>query len=139
MDELAVKALIIGISIFVTLIITTMVIGEFFQINQIYKSMGETDISFEAHFNELDKFNDATNEFNGLDVKNYIKKYENNDSVVVCVEDVCEDINLDAICNTKYNVGACSDQYSAKIEAINNGYKITFSLRSNLLGKARFT
>lgn len=129
MDELAVKALIIGISIFVTLIITTVVITEFFQIGQIYKSVGETDVSFESQFDEFNKFNDATNEFNGLDVKNYINKYKNDDRIDVCVDDECEDIELEDICDTETNISGCSDQYSASLEQTDRGYKINFALR----------
>lgn len=127
MDEIAVKTLIIGVGIFVTILITTVIIGEFFQINQIYKSVGETDVSFESRFNELDKFNDSTNEFNGLDVRNYIKKYEDNASIDVCVNDVCEDINIDNICNKESNLNGCSEMYSSKLEKTTKGYKIVFS------------
>lgn len=126
MDEIAVKALIIGVGIFITIVITTVVIAEFFQINQIYKSVGETDVSFESQFNELDKFNDSTNEFNGLDVKNYIKKYENNESIEVCVNGVCEDINIHSICDKESNLSGCSDPYRAELEKTNKGYRIIF-------------
>lgn len=126
MDELGIKALIIGVGIFVTVLITTVLIAEFFQINQIYKSVGETNVSFESNFNELDKFNDSTNEFNGLDVKNYIKKYENNPTVEVCVDDVCGDIDLNRICNREVNISGCSDRYTASLEKTNKGYKIVF-------------
>lgn len=121
MDEIAVKALLTGVGIFVTLIIVTVVIMEFFQIGQIYKHVGETDVSFESQFNEFDKFNDTNNIFNGLDVKNYIKKYVDDDSVEVCIDDKCSDINLN---NINY-----ANEYKASLEETTKGYRIIFSLR----------
>ena len=101
MDEIASKAIIIGVSIFVTLIIITVLIFEFTQIKDIYRVTAETDVTFEAKLNEFDKYRDSNNYFNGLDVKNTIEKYKNDDTVDVCIklgeettcnDYVCEDI-----------------------------------------------
>lgn len=122
MEETGVKALLIGVSIFITLIIVTVVIMEFFQIGEIYKSVGETNVSFESKFDEFSKFNDSNNIFNGVNVKNYIKKYKNDDSVDVCINSICNDnININIINN--------SDEYTPTLEETNKGYKIVFSIR----------
>lgn len=122
MDEIATKALIIGVSIFVTLIIITVVIFEFTQIKEIYKGVGETDISFEERLDEFDKYRDSNNVFLGLDVKNTLEKYKNNNVVDVCVEqggiDVCEDVTIN---EQDYN-----KQYVSTFEEIGSKYKITF-------------
>lgn len=133
MDEIAVKALLIGVGVFITILITTVIIAEFFEIRQIYASVAETDISFESKFDELDKFKDPTNEFSGLDVKNYVKKYENNDRIYVCIDEKCEDDirgtdYLKQICDRDIDGGIknCSDIYRSTFEETNVGYKITF-------------
>jgi len=129
-DEIAVKALLVGVGVFITIIITTLIIAEFFEIRQIYKHVAETDVSFESKFDELSKFRDPSNEFRGIDVKNYIKKYKNDGRIELCVEEKCEDeIDLKAICDKEIDGGIknCSDIYNAKFEDTNVGYRITFN------------
>ena len=87
MDEIGTKAIIIGVSIFVTLIIVTVLVFEFTQIQDIYKVTAETNITFEDRLDEFDKYRDSTNYFNGLDVKNTIEKYYNDKTVEVCIKD----------------------------------------------------
>ena len=70
MDEIATKSIIIGVSIFITLVIVTILIFEFTQIRSIYKTTAETNVSFEDRLDEFDKYRNSTNYFNGLDVKN---------------------------------------------------------------------
>lgn len=117
MDEIGSKALLLGVGIFVTLIIVTVIVLEFFQIEQIYKNVGEVDISFESQFDELNKFRD-NNIFNGLDVKNYIKKYADNKSIEVCLQSMCSDIDINSI---NY-----ATEYTANLEEIPTGYRIIF-------------
>lgn len=87
MDEIVTKALIIGVSIFVTLLIVTVLIFEFTQIRDIYKVTAETNITFEERLDEFNKYRDSSNYFNGLDVKNTIEKYRNDKTVDVCLEE----------------------------------------------------
>lgn len=124
MEEVGVKALVIGVSIFVTLVIVGVVILEITHIGEIYKHVGETNVSFESKFNELDKFNDPNNEFNGLDVKNYINKYREEDAVEVCLESAlsCGDmISVDSIID--------SDLYKATLDSINSTHRIVFEIK----------
>ena len=124
MDEIATRAIIIGISIFITLIIVTVVIFEFSQIQKVYKVTAETDVTFEERLNEFDKYKDSNNDFRGLDVKNTISKYEYDDSVEVCVQEAalkCSDIIIE---ESDYN-----KKYSASLEEMNNINRIIFRER----------
>ena len=91
MDEISTKAIIIGVAITVTLLIVTTIILEFNEISKIYKSVSETEVSFESRLNELDKFRDSNNIFYGIDVKNTWEKYKNDKTVVVCFKGHCTD------------------------------------------------
>ena len=109
MDEIVTKALIIGVSIFITLIIVTVLILEFTQIKDIYRITAESNITFEQRLDEFDKYRDSSNYFNGLDVKNTIEKYRNDKSVEVCID---EDGTID-----------CSDTITVPRENYNKEYK----------------
>jgi len=118
LEELGVKALLIGVAIFVTLLITSIVMLEFFQIGEIYKHVGEVNPSFEERFDKLDKFRNVNNVFTGLDVKNYINKYKNDNNIKVCLDNgTCDDPN-----NIPYN-----EEYSPGLESTGNKYIITFT------------
>ena len=126
MEEIGVKTIVIAVSIFITLIILTILILEFSHISEIYKNVGETNVSFEAKFDELDKFRDSNNTFTSLDVINYIKKYEEDKSVQVCVKSSCNDTNNISMLSdyeTSYN------EYYAILETTNEGYKIVFNIK----------
>ena len=126
MEEIGVKTIVIAVSIFITLIILTILILEFSHISEIYKNVGETNVSFEAKFDELDKFRDSNNTFTSLDVINYIKKYEEDKSVQVCVKSSCNDTNNISMLSdyeTRYN------EYYAILETTNEGYKIVFNIK----------
>lgn len=108
MNELSVKAIVIGVSIFVTVIILTVIVFEFTEIQRLYSNVAQTDVSFESRLDEFDKYRDSNNDFNGLDVRNTLKKYEYESQVSVCVNDgrteICDD-NIDEdklIYNKKY-------------------------------------
>ncbi len=123
MDDIVTKALIIGVSIFVTLIVATVLILEFTQIKDIYRGVAETNIRFEDRLNEFDKYKDSNNYFNGLDVKNTIEKYKNDEGVQVCVISggnmVCDD-TLE-IAEEKYK-----EEYKSYIDEENSILKIVF-------------
>lgn len=121
MDEIATKAIIIGVSIFVTLIIVTVLVFEFTQIRNLYKVTAETDITFEERLDEFDKYRDSNNYFNGLDVNNTIKKYKKDPTVDVCItEEDVENCSDDLIISTenykkKYIVNMTEDNAKYKI------------------------
>ena len=121
MDEITTKALIIGVSIFVTLIVVTVIIFEFTQIKDIYKGVGETNVSFESNLDEFDKYRDSNNVFSGIDVKNTLAKYKNNKLVEVCVKQAelkCTDVTIN---ESEYN-----KEYFSTFEKIGSKYRIKF-------------
>lgn len=126
MDEISSRAVVIGVSVFVTLVILTVILFEFNQIQNIYKDVGQTDISFENSLDELDKYRDTNNIFSGLDVRNTVKKYKKNLNIKVCVmsdgEEQCDDnINVE---NLDYK-----KEYVPSFDETTNIYKILFSER----------
>lgn len=123
MDEITTKAIIIGVSIFVTIIILTVIIFEFSQIQSIYKITAETNITFEDRLDEFDKYRDSNNYFNGLDVKNTKAKYSSDKSV-----DVCLKTGGVEVCNDSLNIsdGEYNREYKASLEEIGNKFKIVF-------------
>ena len=121
MDEISTRAIIIGVSIFVTLIIVTVIIFEFSQIQKVYKVTAETDITFEERLDEFDKYRDSNNDLTGIDLRNTVAKYNDDETVEVCVQEEtlkCSDIEVDA---SDYN-----RKYSSRLEEINNKYRIIF-------------
>ena len=117
MDELSTKAVIIGVSIFVTITILTVVLLEFTQISDIYEHVGETNITFEERLDEFDKYRDKNNVFSGIDVLNTLSKYKNNALVDVCVNEAS------LKCNDEVTIG--EEYYGNKFNAtlIENGNK----------------
>lgn len=87
MDEISTKAVIIGVSIFVTVVVITVLVLEFTQIKGLYKITAETNVSFEDRLDEFDKYRDSTNIFSGLDVVNTVGKYKKDDAVQVYISD----------------------------------------------------
>jgi len=121
-DEIATKSIIIGVSIFVTMMIATVVLFEFSVIADIYESTGETDITFEEKMDEFNKYKDMNNEFNGLDVRNTVAKYKNNGLVDVCIGE------LSPTCNDSITISEneYKDMYSPRFTQVNGRYLITF-------------
>lgn len=111
MDELATKAIIIGVSIFVTLVIVTVLIFEFTQIQSLYKTTAETNVTFESKLDEFNKYKDSTNYFNGLDVKNTIEKYRGDATVEICL--------------TVGGTTNCSDSHIIDMEDYNKQYIVS--------------
>lgn len=126
MDEISTRAIIIGVSIFVTLIILTVIVFEFQQIQSVYKQVGQTNISFEEQLDEFDKYRDSNNLFTGLDIRNTVKKYANNKAVDVCMTSIAGEICNDSIQieNLDYK-----KEYSSRIDETTNIFKIIFSER----------
>lgn len=126
MDEITTKAIIIGVSILVTIIILTVIIFEFTQIQSVYKQVGQTNISFEDRLDEFDKYRDSSNLFTGLDVRNTVKKYINDKSVNVCIN-----TNVGEVCNDSIDIEHLDykKEYSSILDETTNIFKIIFSER----------
>ena len=126
MDEIATKAVVVAVSILVTLTIVTILILEYSEIGEIYKGVGETNISFEGQFDELDKFRNSGNVFNGIEVRNFFKKYKDNKTIDVCVDGLAE------VCNDFVDITGLlsTDEYKASLEETTIGYKIIFTKTS---------
>lgn len=123
MDEIVTKAIIIGVSIFVTLLIVTVLIFEFTQISSVYKVTAETNITFEERLSEFDKYRDSTNYFNGLDVKNTIQKYKNDKSVDVCID---EGGTINCSDSIIINKSDYKEPYKSRMDEEGIKYKIIF-------------
>lgn len=126
MDEIVTKALIIGVSIFVTLIIVTVLIFEFTHIKDLYRVTAESQIKFEDRLDEFDKYRDSSNYFNGLDVRNTIEKYRQDKSVQVCIKEgeaiTCEDESTILFIGEElYN-----HEYKSYMENIGTIFRIVF-------------
>ena len=126
MDELSTKAIIIGISVFVTLTIITVIIFEFTTIKELYKGVAETDVSFESKFNELNKYKEGNNLFSGIDLKNTVNKYKDNDLVEVCIDTGSG--NLDCSKNIDEPIINYGSKYKSLLKEIGMKYQIVFRL-----------
>ena len=126
MDEISTKAIIRGVSIFVTLVILTVIVFEFQQIQSVYKQVGQTNISFEEQLDEFDKYRDPNNLFTGLDVRNTVKKYGNNKIADVCITSVTGEV-----CNDSIQIEDLDykKEYSSRLDESANIFKIIFSER----------
>ena len=85
MEDSTIKALIIGTSITVTLVIVTLVFVSFNQMKEIYLLTQNTNTSIHSRLNEhIVAYNGER--LNGMELLNMLKKYEDNpDSSVIIV------------------------------------------------------
>lgn len=81
MDNTINKALMIGVSLFVTVIIATSVIGVVNQIKKVYAGISNTDTSISSRFGEFTKYEETNR--TGLDMINAANKYYDNNLVIV--------------------------------------------------------
>lgn len=123
MDEIATKAITIGVAVFITIVIFTVVLLEFGQISDIYSQTAETNITFEDRLDEFDKYRDSNNRFIGLDVVNTVAKYKDDTSVQVCVDEGS------LICGNSINIGKedYNKRYRAEFTEVNGIFRIKFS------------
>lgn len=81
MEDLGVKSVIIGTSIFVTLIIVSLIFVSFNHMKEIYSLVNETDTSINNTFNTYyDQYNGK--EVTGLELLNILKKIEDDETDV---------------------------------------------------------
>lgn len=98
------KALLIGVGVFITLSITSIVIVIFGQVKDVYKQVYNTNISLKDRFGEFDKYNGSI--MSGMDMYNTYKKYRNNPDVEVLYENspiMIDDQGKIAIYNFQYD------------------------------------
>lgn len=81
MDYMSNKALLIGVGLFVTIIITSGVIFTVNKARNVYKRVYETNTQIEANFDEYDAYENS--EKTSLEMLNTAKKYRDSDTVFV--------------------------------------------------------
>ena len=81
MDYMSNKALIIAVSLIVTMTIASAVLYTVNQVTGIYKNVYETDTLIQSNFDEFDAYDGTVK--TKLDLLNTAKKYENSTSIFV--------------------------------------------------------
>lgn len=82
MNEISFKAILIGVSILVTLIIFSVILLAFGQMRSIYSSMDNIDVSIKSTVDEIySMYNNSV--LNGIKLVNTVKKYESDKYVNV--------------------------------------------------------
>lgn len=81
MDNTTNKALMIGVSLFVTVIIASGVISVINQIKKVYADVYNTDTNITSRFNEFTKYEETNR--TGLDMINAANKYYDNNLVII--------------------------------------------------------
>lgn len=84
MDDITTRAIVIGVSIFVTLTIVTLVITMFFQMQEIYGIVATTDTSIYSAFDDIYAMYYGRT-MSGLGLLNTIKRYEDRTDIDVVV------------------------------------------------------
>lgn len=85
MDDLGVRAVIIGVSIFVTITIVSLVIVMFFQMGEIYGLVSSTDTSIYNKFDNIYSTYHGRVE-SGIGLLNTLKKFEENPDVDIVID-----------------------------------------------------
>lgn len=85
MDDLGVRAIVIGVNIFVTLTIVSLVIIMFFQMGDIYGIVASTDTSIYNKFDDVYSIYHGKVE-SGIGLLNTIKKFEQNPDQYIVIE-----------------------------------------------------
>ncbi len=74
MDAISNKAIMIGVSILITIAITSSILIIIGQVKSIYGDVYKTDISIQSGFNEFDAYNNTKK--TGVDLLNAVRKYK---------------------------------------------------------------
>lgn len=91
MDEISNKALLIGVGLFVTIIITSGVLYTLGEMKEIYSQVYETNISLQDMFSEYDEYDNTLK--TGIDILNTAKKYKDNNLVQIFINNQSIDKN----------------------------------------------
>ena len=137
MDYMSNKALIIAVSLIVTMAIASAVLLIINQVVTVYGQVYETDTSIQSGFDEFDSYDNTQK--TALDVLNTVKKYKNN-SLVSVVDGNGSPYNEEALKSSlevenagtgdlSVNSTEASKTYSSTIKRDNN--KVTIILKEN--------
>lgn len=85
MEDAATKAITIAVSLFVTLVIVSLVVASFGEIKQVFVLTKNTDISIHSQFENIYQIYDGK-ELNGMGLLNTVKKFEDDTDIVSSVE-----------------------------------------------------
>lgn len=121
MDYMSNKALVIAVSLIVTMMIASAVLYSVNQIINIYKQVYETDTSIKSAVDEFDEYDGTVK--TKLDLLNTAKKYIDNGSVIVTTSNISAVVGdnnrkLDAAENNKVNT-------KNAIDALNRSLNVT--------------
>lgn len=146
MEYMSNKALVIAVSLIISMSIASAVILVINQVMTVYKQVYETDTSIKSGFDEFDSYDNTTK--TALEVLSTVKKYKDNSLVEIIVagqgnnKDAIQSyiensiINKNSIINEKNkpvdvaNIDSvkASAEYSSKLERMGgNKIKITFT------------
>lgn len=140
MEYMSNKALVIAVSLIISMSIASAVILVINQVMTVYKQVYETDTSIKSGFDEFDSYDNTTK--TALEVLSTVKKYKDNSLVEIIVagqgnnkdaiqsyiensiiSDKNEPIDVENIDSLK-----ASAEYSSKLERMDgNKIKITFT------------
>lgn len=137
MDYMSNKALIIAVSLIVTMAIASSVLLIINQVVTVYGQVYETDTSIQSGFDEFDSYDNTQK--TALDVLNTVKKYKNN-SLVSVVDENGSPYNEEALKRSlnvenagtedlSVNSTEASKTYSSRVVRDNN--KVRIILKAN--------
>lgn len=140
MEYMSNKALVIAVSLIISMSIASAVILVINQVMTVYKQVYETDTSIKSGFDEFDSYDNTTK--TALEVLSTIKKYKDNSLVEIIVagqgnnKDAIQSYIENSIINGENklvdvaNIDSvkASAEYSSKLERMDgNKIKITFT------------
>lgn len=85
MDDMTTRVVIIGVNIFVTLTIVSLIVIMFFQMQDIYGLVAKTDTDLYSSFDDVYSMYDGKVE-TGIGLLNAIKRHEDNDDYFVIIK-----------------------------------------------------
>lgn len=140
MEYMSNKALVIAVSLIISMSIASAVILVINQVMTVYKQVYETDTSIKSGFDEFDSYDNTTK--TALEVLSTIKKYKDNSLVEIIVagqgnnKDAIQSYIENSIINgenksvdvTNIDSVKASAEYSSKLERMDgNKIRITFT------------
>lgn len=108
------KALIIAVSLLVTMAITSAVLIIVNQVTGVYKQVYETDTLIQSAFDEFDQYNNTVK--TQLDLLNTAKKYKDNQNVYVTKKAVNDITGIGNVKSNKLNDEKGIEELSKEID-----------------------
>lgn len=113
MDDVAVRAVVIGVNIFITITIISLVIVMFFQMGEIYGTVSTTDTSIYNKFDNVYSMYHGKVE-SGIGLLNALKKFEDStDQYIIITYD-----NADIVRNQLQIINKNKDEDEQKRESV---------------------